>query len=182
MSKCICLLTQLPGQRRIVGGFMLTDYITVIQFIWPIVGGAIGGIAWVNFFQKKEQRLFKNIRRPISIISTEEMPMTHEARLLDRVGFFNVTPPQTDGRAPDLLNGSRLLILGYSPNSEKFRVALAAAKQREIPVIVYAGPSRITTEDMNLLQKYSLHSMCNTPLRLISDVFTLMGTYPEEKI
>jgi len=161
---------------------MVIDIITVIQFIWPIIGGIIGGMIGVNFFLKKERRLFANIQRPISIISTDEMPMEHEVRLLDRVGFFNVGTPQSDGRSVDLLNGSRLVIIGYSPNSDKFKSAFNAAKQREIPVIVYAGPSRITQDDMTLLQSYSLHSMCNTPLRLISDVFSMMGTYPEKNI
>jgi len=130
---------------------------------------------------KKEWRLFKNISRPIGIIATEDKPMTHEAKLLERVGFFNVGAPSSDSRAVDLLNGNRLIIIGYSPNSSTFKTAFNAAKEREIPVIVYAGPTRIVDEDMTLLQSYSHHSMCNTPLRLISDVFALMSTYPEEK-
>ena len=142
--------------------------ISILQLLWPIIGGMIGGFAWFRFFRKKENRLFKNIQRPIGIIATEESPMTHEARLLKRVGFFNVGEPSSDGRAVDLMNGNRLIIIGYSPNSQGFKDAFNAAKAREIPVIVYAGPTRITPEDMTLLQSYSHHSMCNTPLRLLS--------------
>jgi hypothetical protein len=154
--------------------------ILIFKLLWPLIGGMIGGFAWFRFFHKKEHRLFKNIRRPIGIIATTDSPMNHETQLLKRVGFFNVGEPSSDGRAVDLMNGNRLIIIGYSPNSQGFREAFIAAKAREIPVIVYAGPTRIIPEDMTLLQSYSHHSMCNTPLRLISDVFAIMSTYPEE--
>ena len=107
--------------------------------------------------------------------------MEHEAELLRRVGFFDVGKPSSDGRAADLLNGKRLVIIGYTSDSRAFRAAFDAAKQREIPVIIYAGPTKITNDDMAILQGYSHHSMCNTPLRLISDVFAVMSTYPEDK-
>ncbi|MEN9327417.1 MAG: hypothetical protein RI947_225 [Candidatus Parcubacteria bacterium] len=158
------------------------NVISIIQLLWPVIGGMIGGYAWFHFFHKKERRLFKNIQRPITIIATEDKPMAHEAKLLERVGFFNVGTPSSDVRAVDVMNGSRLVIIGYSPNSQIFKDSFNAAKQREMPVIVYAGPTHITDEDMKLLQSYSHHSMCNTPLRLISDVFVMMGTYPEDKI
>lgn len=160
----------------------MTEVINIIQLLWPLVGGVIGGLAWYRFIYKKERRLFKNIQRPIAIIATEDKPMEHEAQLLRRVGFFKVGDPSSDSRADDLMNGNRLIIIGYTPDSQRFKDAFKAAKQREIPVIVYAGPTRISTEDMNLLQGYSYHTMCNTPLRLISDVFAVMSTYPEENV
>lgn len=159
----------------------MSDLITSVQLLWPIVGGLIGAWGWFRFFRKKETRLFKNLQRPVEIIATETKPMTLESVLLKRVGFFNIKDPSSDSRAVDLMNGNRLVIIGYSPNSQAFKNAFNAAKQREIPVIVYAGPTRITEEDMRLLQDYSHHSMCNTPLRLISDVFAMMSTLPEEK-
>ncbi len=159
----------------------MTDVLTIIQILWPIIGGIIGGLVWYQFFHKKERRLFKNIQRPIGIIATEDKSMAHEAELLRRVGFFNVGNPSSDGRAVDLMNGKRLVIIGYTPDSQAFKEAFNAAKQREVPVVVYAGPTRISNDDMALLQSYSHHSMCNTPLRLISDVFAVMSTYPEDK-
>lgn len=159
----------------------MLDLTNFIQLLWPIVGGLIGTWGWFQFFHKKERRLFKNLQRPIGIISTEDKPMAHESILLKMVGFFDIKEPSSDGRAIDLMNGNRLIIIGYSPNSQDFKNAFNAAKQHEIPVIVYAGPTRITEEDMKLLQGYSHHSMCNTPLRLISDVFAMMSTLPEDK-
>ena len=159
----------------------MSDVLTIIQIIWPLVGGALGASVWLSFFHKKERRLFKNIKRPICIIGTTDESLTHEAKLLRRVGFFNVGEPSSDSREADLLNGSRLAVIGYTPKSQAFRDAFNAAKAREIPVVVYAGPARIDDDDIKLLKSYSHYSMCNTPLRLISDVFALMSTYPEDK-
>ena len=159
----------------------MADILTLIQTIWPIIGGLIGGLAWYRFFHKKERRLFKNIQRPIGIIATEDKPMAHEAELLRRVGFFDVGAPSSDSRAADIMNDFRLVIIGYTPASQAFKDAFSAAKQREVPVIVYAGPTKIGSDDIALLQSYSYHSMCNTPLRLISDIFAVMSTDPEDK-
>ncbi len=159
----------------------MPNLITIIQFLWPVAAGAFGAWGWFQLFRKKEQRLFKNLQRPVGIIATPDKPMTHEAVLLKRVGFFDIKDPSSDSRALDLMNENRLVIIGYSPNSQAFKDAFNTAKQREVPVIVYAGPTRISDEDMKLLQSYSHHSMCNTPLRLISDVFAMMGTLPEEE-
>lgn len=155
--------------------------LTILQILYPLVAGAIGAAAWVRFFRKKETRLFKNIQRPIGLIGTRDISLHHEASLLQRVGLFNVGTPSSDVRAADVLDDKRLVILGYTPQSAEFKEAFLAAKQRAIPVIVYSGPARIEPEDMTMLQAYSHHSMCNTPLRLVSDVFALMSTYPEDK-
>lgn len=155
--------------------------LTLVQILISLVGGAVGAATWVRFFRKKETRLFKNIQRPIGIIGTSDMPLQHEAVLLKRVGFFDVETPSSDTRAVDVLDDKRLVIVGYTPQSEQFKEVFQAAKQRAIPVIVYSGPARIEPEDMTMLQSYSHHSMCNTPLRLVSDVFALMSTYPEDK-
>lgn len=156
--------------------------LTLLQILISLISGAIGAAAWTRFFRKKETRLFKNIQRPIGIISTADTSLQHEATLLKRVGFFNVEAPSSDKRAVDVLDDKRLVIIGYSPNSKEFKDAFVAAMQRSIPVIVYSKPGRIDDpEDMEMLQGYSHHSICNTPLRLVSDVFALMSTYPEDK-
>lgn len=155
--------------------------LTLVQILISIVAGAIGAAAWARFFRKKETRLFKNIQRPIGVFGTSDTPLQHEATLLKRVGFFNVDTPSSDVRAVDILDDKRLIVIGYTPKSEEFKEVFLAAKQRSIPVIVYSGPARIEPDDMAMLQGYSHHSMCNTPLRLVSDVFALMSTYPEDK-
>ncbi len=158
--------------------------ITLIQSLWSLLCGAIGGgaiiAAWILFFFKKERRLFKNMKRPICIIGTEANSLEHEASLIDRVGFFCIDRPSTDTRVVDTLNDHRLVVIGYSPNSTSFIEVFNAVKARLIPIIVFAAPSQITDEDVNLIKSYSHVSICNAPTRLISDVFAIMSTYPED--
>lgn len=157
----------------------MSETINVLKELWPVYLFIVGNWAWYKFFYRKERRLFKNIKRPIAVIGTESKPMTHEVKLLERVGFFNVESPSTDSRTTDLLGDKRLLIIGYTAGTDILKQSIEAVRSRDVPLIVYAGPRDITDEDMKLLQSYSNHSMCNTPLRLISDVFAIMATYPE---
>lgn len=138
--------------------------------------------AWFRWWLKREIRLVKNLKRPILVLGTAEQPLDHEVELLKRTELFpHIEGPNKDPRGADLLNGKRLVILGYSPD-EHFREAYRAAKSREIPVLIFAEPDQIKREsgDMELIRSYSHHCLCNTPLRLVSDVFAVMSTYPEK--
>jgi hypothetical protein len=159
---------------------------SIIQALIPMIPSAVIAVlstwAWCRWWLKREIRLIKNLNRPILILGTEDQPLDHEVDLLKRTELFpHLEGPKPDPRSVDLLNGKRLAIIGYSPN-EHFRNAYKAAQVREIPVLVYAAPDQISREsgDMELIRSYSHHSLCNTPLRLVSDVFALMSTYPEK--
>ena len=159
------------------------DGATLVQTAW-LVGSAVvgGGIALgghAAFARKREKRLFKNISRPVAVVSTEARPMDHEADLLDKVGLFKIKRFTADPRAASMIDGHRLVILGFSPNSAVFRAVFAAAQAKNIPVIVYAGPGDISREEFATIQTYTNHTVCNTPLRLISDTFAIISTYPE---
>lgn len=148
------------------------------QFIIYISTSIASAFLAMTFFLKKERRFFKNMQRPIFIIGTENLPMIHEADLLDRVGFFKVRRPSSDHRTIDLLDGHQVAIIGYTPNSDLFKDAFNAVKRLGMAIIVYAETDAITENDMSLIKSYSHQSMCNTPLRLISDVFNIVSTYP----
>ena len=158
---------------------------TLLDIGWKILVGLIsvvGTLGWVKFFKLKEKRLFKNIQRPIAVISTETKPMHHEVDLLKRSGLFkDVGEPKSDQRSVDYFKGKRLIIIGYSPSMQNLQNIINTARTHEIPVLVYAGPRDITDEHMSVLQTYTYYSMCNTPLRLVSDVFAVMSTTPEDK-
>lgn len=152
----------------------------IVQYLWPLLAPVVGLWVWFTFFRKKEQRLFKNIQREIAVLGTKARPMGHEVKLLRRSGLFNVDEPETDTRSLDFLKDKRLLILGYTPGMKDFQKVVEAARANSVPLIVYAGPRDITDEHMPILQSYTYHTMCNTPLRLISDVFAIMSTMPEK--
>lgn len=159
----------------------MLDFISFAQILVSVIVSLSVAVGWCCFFYRKERRLYKNIKRSIGIFPTESIDMKHEKNLLDRTKLFDVHMAATDVRAKDCITDHRLAIIGYSPESDMFREVFCDAKKEKIPVIVYSKPGRIDKEDMELIQGYSNQSMCNTPLRLISDVFAIMSTYPEDK-
>ena len=154
--------------------------VRVLEEVVPPAFGAAIGAGFVGFVLRGQRRLFKNIRRPIQVIGTGSQTMNHEADLLRRVGLFHVVGPSSDVRVIDTFGDKRLVVVGFSPNAD-FRAVYQAAGRRELPIVVFAQPGAIQKEDLAFIQAYSHHSICNTPLRLISDVFAIMSTYPEDK-
>lgn len=109
--------------------------------------------------------------------------MEHEVRLLKDVEFFNIDSFAADGRSVDLINDRyRLVILRYEQGSKAFWHIYEQLAAKQILVIIYSAPMEIDMkQDMKRLQEYSLHTLCNTPVRLLSDVGAIMATYPEGK-
>ncbi len=162
------------------------DIATIVQTTWPILtatvaGGGIlglgGGIAGARFILKKERRLLSNMKRQVVVISTENQMMDHEAELLERVGYFKVKRVSSDVRNLTLLDGSAVIVVGYSPNSQVYEGSFDYAKSHKLPFIVFAGKHRLSNEDRDVLKTYSFSSLCETDLRLVSDVFAVMSTF-----
>lgn len=157
----------------------MLDAISLLQLLITLATGAIGAALYSSFFFQKERRLFKNIKRPIGVVATESKSMTHEVELLRKVGFFNIGNPSSDPRCMDLMKDVRLVIIGYTAN-QHFRDCYTEATRLGIPVVIYARQGEIEKDDWSHIEKYTNYSICNTPLRLISDVFAIMSTYPED--
>ena len=129
---------------------------------------------------KRRRRLWRNLCRPILVADIGKESINHEAELIRRTGLFGDVKESKDFRSANLLREHRLVILGYTSDKifEKF---LGSARDCGVPVIIYAKPGAISKKDIGLIQGYSHHLICNTPLRLVSDIFAIMATYPEEK-
>jgi hypothetical protein len=104
--------------------------------------------------------------------------MEHEADILKHVGFFKVKAVAADARNLNLIRGSVLLVIGYSPNSKIYSDTLTYAKANDLPIIVFSGKHRLSNEDRDELKDYSFSSLCETELRLVSDVFAVISTFP----
>jgi siroheme synthase (precorrin-2 oxidase/ferrochelatase) len=164
----------------------LANGATLLQASVWLIGAAVAGGGIVlggqaAFTRKREKRLFKNISRPVAVVATESRPMDHEADLLDKVGLFKIKHFTADPRVTSMLDGYRLIVLGYTPNSAVFGAVFSAAQTKGIPVIVYASPGQIIPQDLTAIQGYTNHAMCNAPMRLVSDTFAIMSTFPEGK-
>jgi hypothetical protein len=159
--------------------------IELITENWPqIVQGLIslgllvGGID-IKLAQKKQKRVLSNLKRPIMVIGTEDTDMVDQVKLLEEVGLFSVTNHRGD-KATDFLKAEhRLIVLGFADN-DRFSRAFECARSRAMPVLVYAKPGSVSSEGMAKISGYSFASICNTDLRLISDVFAVMSTFPEK--
>jgi hypothetical protein len=165
----------------------LANAATVATAIWSLVGGTVAGVGttviYTKFFRKKEKRLIRNWKRPIAIIPSVNDSMAQEARLLkDAVFFENVDLLEADVRSINHVTDKyRLAILRYDKNSTYFWPTYEQLAQNKIPVIIYAAQGEIDRPDFERIQQYLFHAVCNTPVRLLSDVSAIMAAYPENK-
>ncbi len=114
------------------------------------------------------------------LIGTAEDDLVAQARLLREVGLFDVPDVHRGEKALDYLKPEhRLLVVGYSP-TPVYRRIFERARHRQLPMLVYAKPGAVVQEDIAQISDYSYASVCNTDLRLVSDVFALMSTFPEK--
>lgn len=162
---------------------------TILELAIAIIAllGGIGGIVAYKGYRKfrkaKDVRLYQNISRPFAVVSTEQQSMTNEVDLLERADFFKPEHFGIGGRSLQLLGDikPRLLVIGYSPNSTTYKAALDYARTHTLPVVVFARQHRMTPNELADLKAYNFSSLCETELRLISDVFSVMSTFPEDK-
>jgi hypothetical protein len=153
-----------------------------------IVGGVGGGAiayrrAKKRFSVKKEDRLFANIQRPVALIPAENDPLDLEKRLLESIEFFNIDSLTADARNLDSITSKyRMAIIRYEDTDRFWRIFESLA-DRTIPMVIYSKPAEIKTDQLIRIQNYyTRYTLCNTPVRLVSDVFAIMSVYPEGDI
>ena len=160
------------------------DATTILMGAW-VVGGAVLGATGVGLFSfRKARRMSRNLSRPFVIVGSTEDKMAYEKQLLDSTKFFKpISLLDGDHRAVDLLDDNyRLVVLRYDANSDHFWSVYEKLQAKQMPVVVYAKPGEINHEDVKRVQKYLHHTLCNTPVRLLSDVWAIMSTYPERRV
>lgn len=148
--------------------------------------GGLGGFAFLRFWHKKEQRFFKNIQKPFIIfrLTDQQGDMELELEMLKNNGLF--IPPTavlTDARSLDWIEEQSLVIIAIDKNTteDQFKAVYSKAAERGVPVIIYTlGDSRIELCDSELVKTYSKRVIVNQPLRLVSDIFTILSTSPEK--
>jgi len=152
----------------------------LLQWTVTLAVGAGGGWGAFRLAAKRHRRVMSNLRRPVMIIGTTDTDLTDQQRLLRAVDLFDVSDVHRGEKAIDFISAEhRLLILGYS-DSPLFPRAFECARSKQIPVLVYAKPGAVPNAQMSKICGYSFASICNTDLRLVSDVFALMSTFPEK--
>lgn len=151
-----------------------------------IVTGFIGALSYIKLFYKREKIINDNLKRPIKIFFPPgdiKNNMEMEYHLLSRSGLFNIEKPTSDSRDTIRINGHSLVILGCNKEMQNFDTVFTKAQQEKIPVLIYTfGDNKILQpEHWKKLNNYPYYSVCNTPLRLSSDVFTMLSTFSSKK-
>jgi len=158
--------------------FFALDLYSLIVVIIYILIAAVISILFINFSLGKELRLFNNCRRPIMIFKSSREDMEIETKLLRDTKLFNIPEEPTDKHQNiDRIKEHSLIIIGYSDGMENFSNIYDGAKRAGIPVIVYSK-TEIPPNIKDLLRTYSWFSICQFPLRLLNDVFTILSTFP----
>lgn len=151
------------------------------------VAGVIASISYLRLFYKREKIIVDNLKRPIKIFfpaknATKNMEM--EYNLLSKSGLFNVEKPTGDSRDTIRISNHSLIILGFDESMENFDSIFDGATAQKIPILVYTFGDNNALKPVHWkkLNSYPYYSVCNSPLRLTSDVFTMLSTFPNERI
>ncbi len=156
---------------------------TLDGIVHLLVGAAIGLgllVLFLGFFLRKEIRLFRNRRRPIKIFCAEGVDVGAEVSMLRKSKLFNIENPTTDYRQCSEIDNHSLVIIAYTPKMNGFSDIIAAVRAAKTPVIVYTKV-QLDEDDKKLLGDYPWHSVCNFPLKLMNDTFTILSTFPKMK-
>ncbi len=175
------------GQILDQGSALATILSFLLQLILLGLAGVAGGTLGYKkpskrFHKKKETRLFDNIQRPVALIPTKGDSLELEADLLTAIDFFTVDPLPADVRSLDEITAKYRLVIVRYENTKHFWRIFHALADKQIPIIIYSKPAEIKVPELEKIQGYyTRYTLCNTPVRLISDVFAIMSVYPEDK-
>lgn len=154
-----------------------------------VVSVAAGAVLFLKWFLKKERRLYRNLKRPIMIItptdkSNGQIPgkeMFVERDLLTRNGFLKLDGAVTDYRSFNPRNNHCLVVLGYDSEMAGLDEVLQKVKQLQIPLIVYTYNTNvgvISDGHRQLFDSYPLTLYANFQLTLINHIFATLAVYP----
>jgi len=142
-------------------------------------------------FMKREINFQNNLDRPVLIIKPTEkeagdqaskfnvpMNMERETELLKQSKLFKVEGPITADTVTTKIKNHGLIVLGYCEGMGSFQDVLNTAKVKQIPIIIYTfGCNNLSTNDLAETKKYPWHTFSNFPVRLVSEVFSILSTF-----
>jgi len=160
--------------------------IEILKILIPFILGGVSGFTFLRFWYKKERRFFKNIQKPFVIfrLTNNQRDMELELEMLKNNGLFSTpTAVLTDARSLDSISGQSLVIIAIDKDTTEtqFETVYKKSADQRVPVIIYTlGDSRIPLCDSELVKTYSKRVIVNQPLRLVSDIFTILSTSPDK--
>lgn len=159
--------------------------IGILTILLSMAVGAFTTYKVVNNLLKRERIFFNNLKRKIKVFyppyeNNKEMEVEFEEIQKNRL--FNADFKTCDIRKINNIDTKSLVIIGCGSDFSYFESVYLKATQYKIPVIIYTyGDSRaLESKHWDLLNTYQWYSVCNTPIRLISDIFTILSTFTYE--
>lgn len=135
-------------------------------------------------------RLASNLGRKLFIytppnsmrLNGEPKDMKREIGVLRKSGFFSVPDEVcTDfGQIQSTdIKKYAILILGYDKEMKYFKELIELARSQNKPVIVYTFElgAQLSQEHKAIFDSYQWIALSSMPLRLVSDVFSIMGSF-----
>lgn len=155
----------------------------LITVILAFIGGSLLTIKIVWYFYKKERIFYRNLQRPIKVFRPKNCTMDSEISTLRKSGLFKIENPTDDLRDVHKITDHSILVVGYKKEMKDFEKFIKEVMSNNLPLIIYTfGDSRALSDNlMKTLYSYPWYTISNTPLRLLSDVFTISSVYPYEK-
>ncbi len=164
----------------------LLDWKDLLLAGYWLVGATIVGVLFLWFVFRKQWRFFKNINKPIIFINLSGISdgMDVEAKLLQRSRFFCTPEVTSDCRSIDLVEKQSLVVIGVSDATDvkQFEAIYQKIATLTKPTVIYTLGARGTSfvsKSEALIKGYSFHTIATTPLRLVSDIFAILSTFPE---
>jgi hypothetical protein len=163
----------------------LSNFDSFKSIITTLISIAIGSFTTykvLNNIFKREQILFNNLQRKIKVFyppTENKKEMEVEFDEIKKNRLFNADFRTCDIRNVNNIDSKSLVIIGCGSDFSYFESVYFEAKRYRIPIIIYTyGDSKALEEKhWNLLNTYQWYSVCNTPIRLISDLFTILSTF-----
>ncbi len=165
--------------------FTIKDVILIIPFLLTVVGAIYLAI-------KTNIRFSQNLKRPVLFLSLDTdktCDLTLEKEIIKKAKFKMTYEAVQNIRKFESgeLQEYSCLIIGFQKDKSSFeeliKVLSLVKSNQNIPVIIYTfGTTAFTPDQYNkIYETYSLYSMANVPLRLISDLFNILAIYPNGK-
>lgn len=159
--------------------------IGILIILFSIAIGSFTTYKVINTIFQREKIFFHNLQRTIKVFyppyeNNKEMEVEFEE--IKNNHLFNADFKTCDIRKINNIDIKSLVIISCGSDFSYFESVYIKATQYKIPVIIYTyGDSRaLESKHWDLLNRYQWYSVCNTPIRLISDIFTILSTFTYE--
>lgn len=153
-------------------------HLSLIQWIYGILVFLLGGGLYFWRYIKSQFRFGKNLKRKIYFLKTSnEKDLQNEKDLLNKLNLFNIESDIKDisGNLIKLqnLNSNAIYIVGYDKNYTKYKEIIDDAKQRDIPVIIFAKQGEIK-DHWGIFNGYIYCDVANTSNRLAIIILNIL--------